>query len=149
VGTIVSLSDLANSLQMPVVNDVGNVLIELAEGKVIQKVGDHAPWTPAVEFATPRSVVLAAAGRALRNPKGVTEKQVDAVRDKFNAAERLGVYLTPEEKNELAEWLADQEPDTVTPNPGEPAGCFPEPLCYPDPARGPRYTGNALTDYGY
>lgn len=149
MGAIVSLTELANSLQMPVVNAVGDTLLDLAEGKVIEKVGDLAPWTPTTKYATPRSVVLAAAGRPLRNPKGVTEKQVDAARDKYNAAERLGVYLTQDEKDELAEWLASQNPDPAAIDPGSPAGCFPDPLCYPDPARGRRYTGSALTDYGY
>lgn len=150
MGAIVTLTELANSLQSSVVNSVGDTLISLAEGKVIEKIGDHAPWTPAATYATPRSVVLAAAGRAYRNPKGVTEKQVDAARDKYNAAERLGVYLTLDEKDELAEWLQSQEPEGAA-DPGSPVGSFPEPLCYPDPARGRRYTwpDNALTDYGY
>ncbi len=150
MGDIVNLTELANSLQSAIINSVGDTLIELAEGKVIEKIGDHAPWTPASQYATPRSVVLAAAGRAYRNPKGVTEKQVDAARDKYNAAERLGVYLTPDEKDELAEWLASQEPENG-PDPASPVGSFPDPLCYPDPARGRGYTwpNNALTDYGY
>lgn len=148
MGAIVSLLDLANSLQQEVVNSVGDTLIGLAEGKVIERIGDHAPWTPADQYATPRSVVLAAAGRALRNPKGNTVKATDAVRDEY-PAERLGVYVTPEERIELAEWLADQDPVDDAPEPGSPAGCFPDPLCYPDPARGRTYTGGALTDYGY
>lgn len=144
MGAFVSLLDLANSLQMPVVNSVGNTLIELAEGKVIEQIGDHAPWTPSTAYATPRSVVLAAAGRPLRNPKGVTRKQVDAVIDDF-PAERLGVYLTEEEKADLAAWQ-------TVPGAGSnqsPVGSFPDPLCWPDPARGPRaFTTNPFTDYG-
>lgn len=144
MGVIVSLVDLANSLQQEVVNSVGNTLIELAEGKVIQEVGDHAPWTPAVTYATPRAVVLRAAGRPLRNPKGGTVKQVDAVRDEF-PPERLGVYLDDDDVSELAGWL-EWKTGAVAAGTGAPVGSFPDPLCYPDPARR-TYRGSALTDY--
>jgi hypothetical protein len=143
MGAFVSLVDLANSLQQDVVNAVGNHLIELAEGLVIERIGDHAPWSPPAAYSTPRSVVLSAAGRPLRNPKGLKVSSLDALRREF-PDERLGVYLDEDERNDLAEWQAAQNPVGW---PQSPVGNFPEPLCYPDPARRPVYGGNALTDY--
>lgn len=143
MGAFISLVNLANSLQQEVVNAVGNDLIEQAEGLVIEVIGDQSPWTPASSFTTPRTVALRAAGRPLRNPKGLTDKQVDGVRDGF-PDERLGVYLDEYDRAELADWLQRQNP---TGWPRTPVGSFPDPLCYPDPAR-PRFTtGTALTDY--
>jgi hypothetical protein len=148
MGAIVSLTELANFLQSSVVDAVGNTLIDLAEGKVIERIGDHAPWAPASAYSTPRAVVLAAAGRPLRNPKGVTVKQVDAVRDEY-PAERLGVYLTDDERDDLAEWLNAQTPTDAVGHEQSPQGTFPDPLCYPDPARGASYSPwGSLTDYG-
>jgi hypothetical protein len=143
MGAFVSLVDLANTLDVAVNNARGNSLIEQAEGLVIERIGDHTPWTPAALFATPRTVVIRAAGRPIRNPKGVKAKGVDGVSDTY-PEERLGVYLDAADLAELAQWVADTG-GTLTPR--APAGVFPDPLCYPDPARGPYWRGSALTDW--
>jgi hypothetical protein len=146
MGAFVSLTDLANTLDVSVNNARGNSLIDQAEGLVIQKIGDHAPWTPAATFTTPRTVVIRAAGRPLRNPKGVRTKAVDGVSDGY-PDERLGVYLDKYDLAELAQWVADQ---TAPGAANSPVGSFPDPLCYPDPARGPSWPGHwpdALTDW--
>jgi hypothetical protein len=146
MGDFVSLTDLANSLDIAVNIARGNSLIEQAEGLVVEKIGDHAPWTPAAAYSTPRTVAIRAAGRPLRNPKGVTTKAVDAVSDSY-PDERLGVYLDAQDTAELAQWLAELGGSLAS---GSPVGSFPDPLEYPDPARGPHWptaTIGPLTDW--
>lgn len=142
MGDIVTVVDLASALQSEVINSVGDLLIDLAEGLVKPVVASQvtaAPW-PAVVTAT----VLAAAGRPYRNPKAQSAKTVDATRDDYNP-EEMGVYLTDSEKKRLAEWVASQTAEEAS---GAPQGAFPAPLCYPDPARpvwGTR--GSVFTDW--
>lgn len=130
MGDIVTPTELGLALQSEIIVDVADYLIGLAEGLVKPLIADHvtiAPW-PAVATAA----VVAAAGRAYRNPKAYAALQVDATRRQYNP-EDFGVYLSDTDRKRLEDWCEEEnEDDGVT---DSPTGAFPPPLLYPDPAR--------------
>jgi hypothetical protein len=94
-------------------------LLELAQGLVVNEIGERDPWPP-----TAKAVALAAAGRAYLNPEGLrseTTGPFTGVRD----AAALGVYLTADEIARL-----HRQPGTGY---GGPMGSFPAAQCWPDP----------------
>lgn len=105
--------------QTSVDDAVALFLLELAQGLIVDEIGEHDPWSP-----TAKAVVLAAAGRAYLNPEGIkseTTGPFTVVRD----AAALGVYLTADEVARL-----HRQPATGY---GGPIGCFPAAQCWPDP----------------
>lgn len=105
--------------QSPVDAGVAVFLLELAQGLIVEEIGEQDPWS-----ATAKAVALAAAGRAYLNPSGLrseTTGPFTAVRD----AAALGVYLTDEEVARL-----HRQPATGY---GGPVGSFPDAQCWPDP----------------
>lgn len=125
MGDILSATQLGLGLQSEIVVPVADFLIGMAEGLVVDEIGVRLPW-PQVAV----SVVLAAAGRAYRNPKGQVSKSVDMARDKYNP-EDFGVYLSQSEIDRLHRWKDAQTPPGAG---NSPVGAFPNPLPYPDPA---------------
>lgn len=109
MGVIVQVVQLANTFNRSVNNAVGNELIRQAEGLVIARIGTHSPWPMVAE-----TVVLAAAGRPLRNPKGAKANTTDSVSTQY-PDEDLGVYLTETDKDRLDEWLAEQQTNSIKP----------------------------------
>lgn len=99
---------------------VAMFLLELAQGLIVDEIGERDPWPP-----TAKAVALAAAGRAYLNPTGAkseTTGPFTVVRD----AAALGVYLTDEEVARL-----HREPGAT--GYGGPVGSFPAAVCWPDP----------------
>lgn len=109
MGDIVQLVQLANTFNRSVNEAVGNELIRQAEGLVRDRIGTQTPWPMVAEI-----VVLRAAGRPLRNPKGLTQSNTDSVGSQF-PDERLGVYLDAADKADLDEWLNEQDEGTKKP----------------------------------
>lgn len=109
MGVIVDAVKLANTFNRSVNLAVGDELIRQAEGLVISRIGTHSPWPMIAEI-----VVLRAAGRPLRNPKGLIRSNTDSVGSEF-PEETLGVYLSDEDKAELDEWLNEQDTGTKKP----------------------------------
>jgi hypothetical protein len=94
-------------------------LLGLAQGLIVDEIGDQNPWPPIA-----KAVALAAAGRAYLNPEGIkseTTGPFTAVRD----AAQIGVYLTVDEVGRLR-----RPAGTAT---GGPVGSFPAAQCWPDP----------------
>jgi hypothetical protein len=71
------------------------LLVELAEGLVIEAIGHHDEWP-----TTAKAVVLAAAGRAYFNPAGSTSESAGGLSRTFREA-RMGVFLTDDELGRL------------------------------------------------
>lgn len=125
MGVILTPTELGYGLQDAIVEPVADFLIGLAEGLVTDEIGVQVTW-PSVA----KSVVLAAAGRAYRNPKGQRAKTVDSTRDDYNA-EDFGVYLSEADIDRLHRWKDAQTPVGQG---NSPVGAFPNPLPYADPA---------------
>lgn len=106
-------------IQTSVVDVTAEFLLGLAQGLIVDEIGEHDPWSP-----TAKAVALAAAGRAYLNPEGIrseTTGPFTAVRD----AAALGVYLTVDEVTRL-----HRRPATGY---AGPVGSFPTAVCWPDP----------------
>ena len=124
---IASREELAGLLQRKVDNYTADLVLSMAEGLVTDIIGDQSPTWPLVA----KSVCLAAALRPYRNPDALVALQLNQTRQQYNP-EEVGVYLTASEEARLQQWLSNNEPDVTAPR--SPAGSFPDPLCYPDPA---------------
>jgi hypothetical protein len=117
---IATAEELQWSIQITVDPDAALVLLDLAQGLIIDEIGVRDPWPP-----TAKAVALAAAGRAYLNPEGIrseTTGPFTAVRD----AGALGVYLTADEVIRL-----HRQPGATY----GPVGSFPTAECWPDPVR--------------
>jgi hypothetical protein len=121
MGAIADPYDLELFIQTTVEPGAASFLLELAQGLIVEEIGEHDPWS-----STAKAVALAAAGRAYLNPEGFrseTTGPFTAVRD----AAALGVYLTDDEVARL-----HRQPATGY---GGPVGSFPDAECWPDPIR--------------
>lgn len=120
MGAIAETYELGWFVQTVVDDAVALFLLDLAQGLIVDEIGEHDPWSP-----TAKAVALAAAGRAYLNPQGnrsETTGPFTAVRD----AAALGVYLTDEEVARL-----HRQPAAT--GYGGPLGSFPVAQCWPDP----------------
>jgi hypothetical protein len=124
--TTTTMADIAETyelefaIQVTVDPAVAEFLLDLAQGLIVDEIGERDPWSP-----TAKAVALAAAGRAYLNPSGnrsETTGPFTAVRD----AAALGVYLTDEEVARL-----HRQPGATY----GPVGSFPAAQCWPDPVR--------------
>lgn len=98
------------------------LLLDLAEGLVIEEIGVQDPWP-----ASAKSVALAAAARPHFNPQGTSSEALGDMNRSFPDA-HMGVYLTDDEIGRLH-----------SPNRG-PAFEFPGSWPYPDPVEQPADT---------
>lgn len=97
---VATLEEFASFLQIDLDTATANLLLlDLAQGLVTEVIGDQDPWP-----VTAKSVALAAAGRAYRNPDGVKRETVGGVTVEYNP-EEMGVYLTDSELSRLQSQL--------------------------------------------
>lgn len=126
MANIAELTELASALQSDLDTATANLLLlDLAQGLITEQIGVQNPW-PTIA----KAIALAAAARAYRNPEGVRQDQLGGSNQVYNdPLYRMGVYLTADEKQELAQWLNGPGGSTV----GQPQGSFPAALAWPDP----------------
>lgn len=124
---IATLEEFASQLQSDLDTATANLLLlDQAQGLITEQIGDQDPW-PTIA----KSVALAAAGRAYVNPEGLRQDTTGGTTAIFNTPlYRSGVYLSDQEKADLARWLNGPGGSIV----GLPQGAFPEALPWPDPA---------------
>jgi hypothetical protein len=103
--------------------DRAELLLDLAQGLIVDEIGAQDPWPTAA-----KTVALAAAGRAYRNPQAYRRQASGPFSADYNA-EEMGVYLTGSELERLHDW-ARRNGGTR----GAPVGSFPASLPWPDPA---------------
>lgn len=97
---IATRDELASALQCDLDTETANLLLAIAQGLVVERIGTVDPWP-----ASARSAVLAAAGRAYENFVGT--RTTTAGRETITYAEaRAGVFLTDAEETDLTRWLA-------------------------------------------
>lgn len=92
------------------------LLLELAEGLVVDELGDLATYPTSA-----KTVALGAAARAYFNPRGTKQESTGGASRSFEAA-GMGVYLTDEEVEKLHRSTASR-----------PTFEFPGTWPYPDP----------------
>lgn len=123
---IATLEELASQLQSDLDTATANLLLlDQAQGLVTEQIGDQNPW-PTIA----KSIALAAAARAYRNPEGTRQETRGGTTDIYNdPLYRMGVYLSDLEKADLQQWLNGPGGSTI----GQPQGSFPDSHAWPDP----------------
>lgn len=126
MANIAELTELASALQSDLDTATANLLLlDLAQGLVTEQIGVQDPW-PTIA----KSIALTAAARAYRNPEGTRQEAVGSTNLLYNdPLYRMGVYLAPDEKKELTDWLNGPGGSTL----GQPQGSFPDSHAWPDP----------------
>lgn len=126
MANIAELSELASALQSDLDTATANLLLlDLAQGLITERIGEQSPW-PTVA----KSIALAAAARAYRNPEGLKQDTTGGTTGIYNdPLYRMGVYLSADEKKELSDWLNGPGGSTL----GQPQGSFPASHAWPDP----------------
>lgn len=118
---IASTAELEWFLQTEVDLQPAQFLLGLAQGLIVDQIGEPVPWP-----STAKAVALAATGRAYLNPNGIKSETTGPFTTVREAA-ALGVYLTDEEVARLHQQSGVSY---------GPVGCFPAAQCWPDPVRG-------------
>ena len=123
---IATLAEFASFLQIDVDTATSNLLLlDLAQGLISAEIGEQDPW-PTIA----KSVALSAAARAYVNPEGLRQDTTGSTTAIYNTPlYSNGVYLSESEKAALHAWVNGPGGATT----GQPQGCFPESLRWPDP----------------
>lgn len=124
MANIAELTEFASALQEDLDTASANLyLLDLAQGIITEVIGDQNPWP-----STAKSIALAIAARAYRNPDGLQREQVGGTLAIYNDQPgRMGVYLTADERDDLIRWK------NYNGGTGGPLASFPDSHAYPDP----------------
>lgn len=115
---IVTLDDLASFLRVQPSEVYGfQPHIDLAQGLIVEAIGDQASWP-----ASAKTAALAALARAYYNPRGLRSQTQGPFTEVADAA-ALGIYLTDDELGRLHRSISSNGP----------RGSFPDAQCWPEP----------------
>lgn len=97
---IATPTELASFLQVDVDTATATLLLELAQGLVVERIGAHDTWPPVA-----KAVVLAVVARAYVNPDGVRQRTAGGTTDIYNSPLYTnGVFLSESEVAQLSQW---------------------------------------------